>query len=61
MKAHDKTKRWSRIPSWQKKINDYRDEILNSSDLIIPRSTKEKIEEKIERRIKAINRYKSLN
>ena len=61
MKAHDKTKRWSRIPSWQKKINVCRDEILNSRDLIIPRSTRETIEEKIEGRIKAINRYKSLN
>ena len=60
-KAHDKTKRWSRTPSWQKKINDYRDDILKSRDLIIPESTKENIEGKIERRIKAINRYKSLN
>ena len=61
MKAHNKTKRWSRMPSWQKKINDYGNEILKSRDLIIPESTKETIEEKIERRIKAINRYKSLN
>ena len=49
------------MPSWQKKINVYRDEILNSRDLVIPRSTKDTIEEKIERRNKAINRYKSLN
>ena len=45
----------------KKRINDYRDEILKSRDLIIPESTKRKVEEKIERRIKAINRFKSLN
>ena len=61
MKAHDKTKRWSRMPSWQKKINNCRDKILKSRDLIIPESTKRKVEEKIEKRIKAINRFKSLN